>query len=130
MSKRPAFLPPLGEHPLGKIEVLPRAIHSIAVRAISECYGVVGIASPYLRKGRAVLLSAERAQEGVQVRLIDEQIILDVFVVIEYGLSVIEIAHNVMSTVRFSVSKMLSMPVAQVNVHVQGLGDVTEQQTP
>lgn len=127
MSKIPASLPPVGNHPLGRIEVLPRAIHSIAVRAISECYGVVGIAAPRLRSGRAILLSAERAQEGVQVRLINEQIILDVFVVMEYGLSVIEIAHNVMSNVSFAVSKMLSIPVAQVNVHVQGLGDVTEQ---
>ncbi len=32
-----------------------------------------------------------------------------------------------MSSVKFSVEKMLGTPVAQVNVNVQGLGDVTEQ---
>ncbi len=111
----------------GKIEVLPNAIHSIAVRAISECYGVVGIGAPRLRNGQAVLLAPERANQGVRVHVINEQIIIEVYVVLEYGLSISAIAHNIMSSVKFSVEKMLGMPVFQVNVNVQGLGDITEQ---
>lgn len=108
-------------HPLGKIEVLPNAIHTLAVRAISECYGVVGIASPRLHRGQAVLLGQEQLNQGVQMRIADDQIILDVYVVLEYGLRISEIAHNVMSGVKFAIEKMLGVPVAQVNVHVQGL---------
>lgn len=126
MSKIPAIQPRPGSSPLGRIEVLPNAIHSIAVRAITECYGVVGITAPRLRNGRAVLLSPERANQGVRVRLVNEQIIIDVYVALEYGLRITEIAHNIMSSVKFSVEKMLGAPVAQVNVNVQGLGDVTE----
>jgi uncharacterized alkaline shock family protein YloU len=62
----------------------------------------------------------------VRVRVVNEQIIIDVYVALEYGLRITEIAHNIMSSVKFSVEKMLGIPVSQVNVNVQGLGDVTE----
>ena len=126
MSKIPAIQPLQGSRPLGKIEVLPNAIHSIAVRAITECYGVVGITAPRLHNGRAVLLPPEQCNQGVQVRVVNEQIIIEVYVALEYGLRITEIAHNIMSSVKFSVEKMLGTPVSQVNVNVQGLGDVTE----
>lgn len=116
-----------GTRSLGRIEVLPNAIHSIAVRAITECYGVVGIASPRLQSGHALLLPPEQCNQGVRVRVIGEQIIIDVYVALEYGLRITEIAHNIMSSVKFSVEKMLGTPVSQVNVYVQGLGDVAEQ---
>ncbi|HEY0754983.1 MAG TPA: Asp23/Gls24 family envelope stress response protein [Ktedonobacteraceae bacterium] len=127
MSKTPAIQPQQGVRPLGKIEVLPNAIHSIAVRAVTECYGVVGITAPRLHKGHAVLLSPEQRNQGVQVRLNNEQIIIEIYVALEYGLRITEIAHNIMSSVKFSVEKMLNTPISQVNVNVQDLGDVTEQ---
>ncbi|HEU5380586.1 MAG TPA: Asp23/Gls24 family envelope stress response protein [Ktedonobacteraceae bacterium] len=126
MSKIPAIQPQQGSRPLGKIEVLPNAIHSIAVRAITECYGVIGITASRLHNGRAVLLPPEQGNQGVQVRVVNEQIIIEVYVALEYGLRITEIAHNIMSSVKFSVEKMLGVPVSQVNVNVQGLGDVAE----
>lgn len=125
MSRTPAIQPQHGARPLGKIEVLPNAIHSIAVRAISECYGVVSIASPRLHNGQAIPLEGEQINQGVQVRIVDDQIMLDVYVVLEYGLRISEIAHNIMSGVKFAVEKMLGVPVACVNVNVQGLSHNT-----
>ena len=121
MPKASAIQPSHGIRPLGKIEVLPNAIHTIAIQAISECYGVVGIAAPRLHNGQAVLLPPEHSNQGVQVRVINEQIIIEVYVALEYGLRMSEIAHNIMSSVKFSIEKMLGVPVAQVNVNIQGL---------
>lgn len=112
-----------GSRPPGKIEVLPNAIHSIAVQAISECYGVVGITAPRLHNGRAVFLSPGQLNQGVQVRVVDDQIIIEVYVALEYGLRISEIGHNIMSSVKFSIEKMLGVPVTQVNVNVQGLSN-------
>jgi len=105
----------------GKIEVSPQAIATIAGRAVSECYGVVGIAGKRLRNGTAELLPADRYQQGIEVHFTNDQIIIDLYVVLEYGLRISEIAHNIMSNVRFAVEKMLGVPVVQVNVNVQGL---------
>ncbi|BCL82816.1 Asp23/Gls24 family envelope stress response protein [Ktedonobacteria bacterium brp13] len=121
MPKASAIQPQHGSHPLGKIEVLPNAIHSIAVDASLTCYGVLGMASPHLRYGQAIILAPEQRNQGVKVQTQDEQIVIDVYVALEYGLRISEIAHNIMSTVKFATEKMLGVPVAQVNVNVQGL---------
>ncbi|WP_161981988.1 Asp23/Gls24 family envelope stress response protein [Dictyobacter alpinus] len=121
MPKASAIQPQHGSHPLGKIEVLPNAIHSIAVEATLTCYGVLGIASPHLRNGQAVLLTPEHSNQGVRIQILDDQLVIDVYVALEYGLRISEIAHNIMSAVKFSTEKMLGIPVTQVNVNVQGL---------
>ncbi|HLQ10556.1 MAG TPA: Asp23/Gls24 family envelope stress response protein [Ktedonobacteraceae bacterium] len=127
MSRTPAIPLQNGVRPLGKIEVLPNAIHTIAVQAISECYGVVGITAPRLHYGQPVMLGPEHLNQGVQVRLAHDQIVLDVYVALEYGLRISEIAHNIMRSVKFSIEKMLGVPVAQVNVNVQGLSHSAAQ---
>ncbi len=121
MPKPSTIQPQHGTRPLGRIEVLPHAIHTIAARAVSESYGVVGIAAPRLRNGEAILLPPERSGEGIQVRIASGRLIIEVYVVLEYGLRMSEIAHNIMSSVKFSVEKMLGVPVQQVNVNIQGL---------
>ena len=103
LLKVSAFRPQQGARPLGKIEVLPNAIHSIAVQAISECYGVVGVAAPRLHNGQAVLLSPGQGNQGVQVRVVNDQIIIEVYVALEYGLRMSEIAHN---TIYFKATMM------------------------
>ena len=121
MSKTHAIQPEHGSRPLGRIEVLPNAIHTIAVQAVYECYGVRGLASPRLHNGQAIILSAEQSNQGVQVHVVNDQIVVEIFVALEYGLRMSEIAHNIMSSVKFSIEKMLGVPVAQVNINIQGL---------
>lgn len=121
MSKTSAIQPSQGVRPLGKIEILPNAIHTIVTEAIRECYGVVGVAAPRLRNGQAVLLSDKQNHQGVQVRVANGKIIIEVYVALEYGLRISEIAHNIMSRVKFSVEKTLGITVTQINVNVQGL---------
>jgi uncharacterized alkaline shock family protein YloU len=105
------------ETQLGTIEVTPGAVATIASQAVLECYGVVGISS----RGLAEVLRREHRHQGVEVQLKDGSIVIDVYVIIEYGVRITTVAHNVMEGVRFAVEKALGVPVAQVNVHVQGL---------
>lgn len=106
---------------LGKIQVSPRAIASIAARAVLSSYGVVGMAAATLRDGIAEILNVDNVYRGVEVEVADEQVIIDLYVVIEYGTRISEVAHNMMESVKFSVEQALAMPVAEVNVHVQGV---------
>jgi len=107
--------------PKGKIEVSPQAIRTIAGRAVTECYGVVGIAARRLHGGMAELLPPQRYHQGIVVHFTNGQIVIDLYVVMEYGLRISEIAHNIMNNVKFAVEQMLGVPVVQVNVNVQGL---------
>ncbi len=41
--------------------------------------------------------------------------------IIQYGTRISEVAHGVMNNVKYSLEQVLGIPVAEVNVHVQGL---------
>ena len=106
---------------LGRIEVSPRAVATIASEAVLSCYGVVGMAAATLRDGIAELLQVEGTQRGVEVTLSGDLITIDLYIVVEYGTRISEVAQNVMESVTYTVEQALGMPVAEVNVHVQGL---------
>jgi len=105
---------------LGRIEVSPAAIASIANEAVLTCYGVVGTADRDLASGIAHLLSRE-SKRGIEVHVKDGRIVIDVYVIIEYGTRISAVAQSVMNVVKFNVERALGMPVAEVNVHVAGL---------
>lgn len=108
--------------PAGKIEVTPRAIATLAGRAVAGCYGVVGIAARRSRRpGLVELLPPEHYGRGVEVRFSGDAIIIDVHVVLEHGLRITEIAHNIMASVKFAVERPLGLRVVSVNVNVQAL---------
>jgi uncharacterized alkaline shock family protein YloU len=104
----------------GRIEVSPTAIASIANEAVLTCYGVVGTTAKDVVTGIANVLSQD-SKRGIAVRIQNRQIIIDVYVVIEYGTRIAAVARSVMNVVKFSVERALGVPVAEVNVHVQGL---------
>ena len=106
---------------IGRIQVSPRAIASIASEAVLSCYGVVGMSTATLRDGIAEILQVGAYYRGVEVRLVEGRIAIDLYVVVEYGTRISEVAQNIMHSVKFSVEKALGMPVAEVNIHIQGL---------
>lgn len=109
------------EKNLGRIEISPHAIGTIAGEAVLRCYGVVGMASKNLIGGIADLLQPDRWGRGVDVQVHDGQVVVDLYVIIQYGTRISEVAHGVMNGVRYALEQALGIPVAEVNVHVQGL---------
>ena len=104
----------------GRIEVSPTAIASIVNDAVLTCYGVVGTAAKDLAAGIASVLSREH-KRGVEVRIEEGRIVIDVYVIIEYGTRIAAVARSVMNVVKFNVERALGVPVAEVNVHVERL---------
>ena len=105
----------------GRIEVFPAVVGAIAGHAATECYGVMGMAARGLREGVATLLRRENVHRGVEVREVDGQLAIDVYVVVQYGTRIAEVAHNLQGAVRFEVERTVGVPVAEVNVFVQGV---------
>ena len=105
----------------GKIEVSPRAIAHLASRATQRSYGVVGLASRHARPGWVELLRREEAHKGVDVTFPNGRVLIELYVVIEYGTRISEVARNIMSNVKFAVESALDVQVVQVNVNVQDI---------
>jgi uncharacterized alkaline shock family protein YloU len=106
---------------LGRIEVLPAAIASLASQVVLECYGVVGMATKDLASGIVEILQPSSHRRGVEVNIQDDRIMIDLYVVIEYGTRIATVARNIQSVVKYTVEKALGVPVVAVNVHVQDL---------
>jgi uncharacterized alkaline shock family protein YloU len=106
---------------LGRIEVSPTAIASLASQAVLECYGVVGMATKDLASGIVRILHPSSHRRGVDIHINEDCIVVDLYVVIEYGTRIAVVARNIQSVVAYTLERALSVPVAAVNVHVQDL---------
>ncbi|GAB4576144.1 MAG: Asp23/Gls24 family envelope stress response protein [Anaerolineae bacterium] len=104
----------------GDIHISPAAIAAIASRAALQSYGVVGMAMPNLASEVAAVLSRD-PNRGVVVQVKGDEIIIDLYVIIEYGTRIATVANSLINAVRYQVEKSVGAPVAQVNIHVQGL---------
>jgi uncharacterized alkaline shock family protein YloU len=105
----------------GRIEVFPTVVAAIAGHAATECYGVMGMAARGLREGVATLLRRENVHRGVEVREVAGQLAIDVYVIVQYGTRITEVAHNLQGAVRFEIERTVGVPVSEVNVFVQGV---------
>jgi uncharacterized alkaline shock family protein YloU len=108
------------EQRLGTVHVSPSAVATIASHALLTTYGVVGMASKNAFNELAATLTRD-PHHGVSVRFVESKIVIDVFVIIEHGTRISSVAGSVINAVRFSVERMVGVPVHQINVYVQGL---------
>jgi uncharacterized alkaline shock family protein YloU len=106
---------------LGRIEVAPRVVASIAGHAANECYGIVGMAARGLRDGIAERLNRDSLHRGVVIEVREGGITIELFVIVQHGTRISEVAHNLMSAVKYAIEKTLGLPVLAVNVNVQGI---------
>lgn len=106
----------------GKIEIADQVIAVIAGSAALDCYGLVGMASrSQLKDGIAELLGRENLSRGVQVRREGDELHLDLYVVVSYGVRISEVAHNIQSKVKYVLEEVVGLKVDHVNVFVQGV---------
>ncbi len=104
----------------GDIHIAPTAIAAVASRAALQSYGVVGMASPNLASEVAAAFTRD-PKRGVEVVVTEGEITIDLYVIMEYGTRIATVANSLINAVRYQVEKTVGLPVAQINVHVQGL---------
>ena len=105
---------------LGRIKVSPAAIAALVIEAVKESYGVVAMSSRSRLDDLAGSLHRS-ARRGVDISEGDSGVIVDVYVVVEYGTRISEVASGVMRRVHFTLTNTAGIPVQAVNVHVQSL---------
>ncbi|MDW8101968.1 MAG: Asp23/Gls24 family envelope stress response protein [Anaerolineae bacterium] len=99
---------------LGKIEITPEALIEFISLTALECYGIVGLV-------RKTPWSGSYLHPGVEISWAGPELIVNLYVIMEYGVRITEVAHNLKERVKYAVEKNLGIPVAQVNVYVQDL---------
>ena len=105
----------------GGLTIPNEVIAQIVGFTVLECYGVVGMTATNLTHGVARLLSRERITQGVSVRREGDALAIELYVILEFGLNLAEVASNVRTRVIYNVEKMTRMTVGSVQIHVQGV---------
>jgi len=108
------------ENKLGNIYISHRAIATIAAQTALSSYGVVGFTSRDFLRGIMNLVIRDQAY-GVEIEISDELIGIDIYIVIEYGVRITEVASSVASSIRFNVERLTGLAVGRVDVHIRGL---------
>jgi uncharacterized alkaline shock family protein YloU len=106
----------------GNITVSSEAVATLVGSVITECYGVVGMASKQvLRDGWTELLKKENYSRGVVVRKGENGLEIDLYIIVSFGVRISEVVQEAQKKVKYVLEKTLNMPVAAVNVFVQSV---------
>ena len=105
---------------LGSIQIQKDAIASIARQSTLQSYGVVGLAPKDLLENIRQLFKKD-AKYGVEVDYDHDGLVLDLYIVVEYGTRIKTITSSIANSVKYTVEKTISLPVRRINVHVRGL---------
>ena len=105
----------------GKISISDLAIAKVASHTAMECYGIVAMSSKRAKDGLVQWLGRENLTKGVQLRLVDDMLDVDLFIIVEYGISIAEVCKAIVETVRYKLESMTGVKVRRVNISVEGV---------
>lgn len=112
---------------LGKVEIAPEVIEVIAGIAASEIEGVASMRGNFAT-GVVERLGKKNHGKGVKVDLTEEGIVIEVYCVMTFGVSIPIVAQQIQDNIRQALLNMTALEVNEVNIHVVGIQFETKTQ--
>ena len=106
---------------LGLITISEDVLLKVAGYAALECYGIVAMSSKRAKDGFVQWLGKENLTKGVQVNITEAGIDIDLFIIVEYGISIVEVCNIIKSQVCYKIENMTGAKVRRVNISVEGI---------
>ncbi|MCI2056683.1 MAG: Asp23/Gls24 family envelope stress response protein [Oscillibacter sp.] len=106
----------------GSINISEEVIAAIAVGAVRDVEGVSGMMTSM---GSVTDLtakkSAQKGTKGVKIDMTGTAMALDIYLTVQYGHPIPEVAENAQKAVAAAVEAMTGCSVGMVNIHVGGV---------
>lgn len=96
-------------------EVLAKVTGVTAV----ECYGIVGMAMVNVTSGIAKLLKGDSITKGISLKVEDNTILIELHIVIEYGVNIKAVTDNLISTLTYKLETFSGLDVGRINIFVE-----------
>lgn len=125
----------MGEYPsikvdsktsLGKIEIAPEVIEVITGIAASEVKGLSSMRGSFA-SGVAERFGKKSHGKGVKVEITESGILIDLYVVLNFGVSIPKIAEQLQTRIKQSIKNMTELETNEINIHVVGIQMEDEQ---
>lgn len=108
------------ENEVGIIKIAPDVVSVIASLAAAEVKGVASLSGGFT-DDIAEKIGMKSSNKGIKVRVGEEDTNIDLFLIVEYGVRIPEVAWEVQQSVKKAVETMTGLKVADVNIHIQGI---------
>lgn len=109
-----------GRTSLGAIRIANEVVAVIAGLAATEIEGLAGM-SGGIAGGIAEMLGRKNLARGVKVEVGEREAAVDLFVIVEFGVRIPDVALQVQENVKQAIESMTGLKVIEVNVHIQGV---------
>lgn len=110
----------ISRNDMGLIKVADEVVAIIAGLSATEVKGVAGM-SGGVSAGIAEMLGRKNLSKGVKVEVGEKEAAVDLFVIVEFGARIPDVAQQIQRNVKNSVESMTGLKVVEVNIHVQGV---------
>lgn len=110
---------------IGRTTIDPDVLVTIARLTALEVPGVSRM-FPVPRNVNRLL--ARGANEGVKLEIQDDMVFADLYLVLNNGVSIMEVSHQVQAEVARSISEMVGMRIGQINIHIEDIEFSTESE--
>ncbi len=105
----------------GQITISQTVFANIVGNVINNCYGVVGMASKNAAEGIVSLLKKDNYEKGVKVITDGDNLVIDVHIIVSYGINLPAISRSIAKEVKYIVEKMTGFKVKCVNVCIDAM---------
>ena len=106
---------------LGTVTVDDEVVSRVAGYAALECYGIVGMAAKSTTDGLVQLMRMENLSRGVKVTSNGDKVDIDLYIIVEYGISIAAAAGSIINTVKYRVEKLTGVTVGRVNIRIEDI---------
>lgn len=105
---------------IGAIKITDEVVAIIAGIAATDVPGVTGM-SGGIAGGIAEALGRKNLSKGVKVEVGEKEAAIDLFIIVDYGYRIPEVAWTIQEKVKQAVEEMTGLSVVEVNIHIQGV---------
>ena len=109
------------ETEINGIKISEEVVAQIAGKAASEVSGVAGMSGGLVGGLSEMLGGKKNFSKGVKVQVGEKETTIDLFIIVEYGARIPDIAWEIQNKVKTVVESMTGLKVVDINIHVQGL---------
>lgn len=104
----------------GSIKISEDAIAGIVSMVAAQIKGISAM-SGSMAAGLTEKLGKKNLTKGVKVELNDQDVIIALYIFVEYGVKIPKLALEIQNQVRDSIHTMTGLRVKEVNIYVQGI---------
>ncbi len=103
------------------LTISEEVIGIIAGLAAAEVEGVSGMTLGLVDGINQILGSNKKYSKGVKIELEGNEVVIDLYVIVKYGVKIPDVAFSIQNSVKNSVESMTGLKVRSVNINVQGV---------